>query len=102
MRFGCRRLQVLRLDVLLLETLVDGLKRALASSDLVFVLTHKSLHLLRIFGIQKAEQVLDGLGGCEESLQPIEIALRDGIVFMIVAARASDGQPEKDLAGRGL
>ncbi len=39
--------------------------------------------------------------GRKESLYTIKIALRDGIVFVIVAARAPDGQAEKNIARGG-
>src|SRR5262249_44511342 len=38
--------------------------------------------------------------GVKESLQPVEIARGDRIVFVIVTARTADGETEKDRAGR--
>ena len=33
-------------------------------------------------------------------MQTVEVTLRNGIVFMIVAARTTDGEAEKDLSNR--
>ncbi|MEJ7665579.1 MAG: hypothetical protein WKG07_41670 [Hymenobacter sp.] len=67
--------------------------------DIVLVFAQRISHADTIFRIKKRGWTLIDPGCGEKRLHPVEIPLRNRIVFMIMATGAADSQTHKNLTG---
>ena len=89
---------MLGLDVFLFELSFQLLQGLIGGGGLVFILVPHPLHQIgMLHGEERRRPIIDARRR-KKSLHAIKIALRDGIVFVIVAARAPNGQAEKNIA----